>query len=154
MPPLCFRAEIKCGLLSPAANREWEEQMKSAAINCLAVMLGGTALTAAPAFAQGPTTPTISKVAALSASSLRRPSDKALKVSQAQDTSSEAAFPQPELRRSSGGVLDTTLDARVADNQMVDQVTGETRTIHTPTFEGTIPGPTLEVRPGDTLSIN
>jgi FtsP/CotA-like multicopper oxidase with cupredoxin domain len=128
--------------------------MKSAAVNCLAVLLGGTALTAAPAFAQGPPAPAISKVAALSAPSLRRPSDKALKVSQAQDTSPEAAFPEPELRRSSDGVLDTTLDARIADNQVRDQVTGETRTIHTPTFEGTIPGPTLEVRPGDTLSIN
>src|SRR5690242_13544563 len=105
-------------------QEEWEEQMKSAAVNCLAVLLGGTALTAPPAFAQAPPTPAISKVAALSAPSLRRPSDKALKVSQAQDTSPEAAFPQPELRRSSDGVLDTALDARIADNQVRDQVTG------------------------------
>jgi FtsP/CotA-like multicopper oxidase with cupredoxin domain len=63
-------------------------------------------------------------------------------------------FPQPEVRHSSHGTLRTTLHARIAENELVDQYTGETRVIHTPTFEGTIPGPTLVVNPGDTLSIN
>jgi FtsP/CotA-like multicopper oxidase with cupredoxin domain len=65
-----------------------------------------------------------------------------------------STFPQPEVRRSRHGVLRTTLRASIADNQMVDQFTNETRIVHTPTFEGTIPAPTLSVKPGDTLSIN
>jgi FtsP/CotA-like multicopper oxidase with cupredoxin domain len=69
-------------------------------------------------------------------------------------TAEPSAFPQPPLRRSSGGVLRTTLHARIAENELVDQFTGETRVFRTPTFEGTIPGPTLVVRPGETLSIN
>jgi FtsP/CotA-like multicopper oxidase with cupredoxin domain len=64
------------------------------------------------------------------------------------------AFPQPEVRRSSQGVLRTTLHARIADNTLVDQVSGEARLVHTPTYEGTIPGPTLVVKPGDTLSLD
>jgi FtsP/CotA-like multicopper oxidase with cupredoxin domain len=63
-------------------------------------------------------------------------------------------FPQPQVRHSSHGTLRTTLHARIADNTLVDQVSGETRLVNTPTFEGTIPGPTLVVKPGDTLSIN
>jgi FtsP/CotA-like multicopper oxidase with cupredoxin domain len=55
--------------------------------------------------------------------------------------------------RSSHGVLRTTLHACIATNKMVDQPGGQTRQIHTPTFEGTIPGPTLSVEPGDRLSI-
>jgi len=65
-----------------------------------------------------------------------------------------STFPQPELRKSKHRVLQTTLRASIADNQLVDQFTNETRTVHTPTFEGTIPGPTLSVKPGDTLDIN
>lgn len=63
-------------------------------------------------------------------------------------------FPQPHARRSHNGVLHTTLHARIAENELTDQVSGETRLVHTPTFEGTIPGPTLVVNPGDTLSID
>ena len=63
-------------------------------------------------------------------------------------------FPQPEVRESSDGVLNTTLHARIADNMMVDNFSGDHRVVHTPTFEGTIPGPTLSLKPGDTLSIN
>src|SRR5690242_9847153 len=54
-------------------------------------------------------------------------------------------FPQPRVRESSGGVLKTTLHARIADNTLVDQFSGDHRMVHTPTFEGTIPGPTLSV---------
>ena len=63
-------------------------------------------------------------------------------------------FPQPEVRESSGGMLQTTLHARIADNMLVDNFSGEHRVVHTPTFEGSIPGPTLSVKPGDTLSID
>jgi len=63
-------------------------------------------------------------------------------------------FPQPQVRHSSHGTLRTTLHARIAENTLVDQFSGETRLVNTPTFEGTIPGPTLVVKPGDALSIN
>jgi FtsP/CotA-like multicopper oxidase with cupredoxin domain len=65
-----------------------------------------------------------------------------------------SAFPQPERRKSSGGILKTTLRASIADNTLTDNFTGETRVVHALTFEGTIPGPTLVVEPGDTLSID
>jgi FtsP/CotA-like multicopper oxidase with cupredoxin domain len=64
-------------------------------------------------------------------------------------------FPQPEVRRSRHGVLQTTLHACISTQEMLDQ-NAQPPTIvqfHPPTFEGTIPGPTLEVKPGDTLSI-
>jgi FtsP/CotA-like multicopper oxidase with cupredoxin domain len=63
-------------------------------------------------------------------------------------------FPQPQVRESSGGMLKTTLHAQIADNMLVDQFSGAHRMVHMPTFEGTIPGPTLSVKPGDTLSID
>jgi FtsP/CotA-like multicopper oxidase with cupredoxin domain len=52
-------------------------------------------------------------------------------------------------------VLRTTLHACFSDNEMLDQnaVPPEKVEIHPPTFEGTIPGPTLVVKPGDKLSI-
>jgi len=66
----------------------------------------------------------------------------------------ELPFPQPQLRQSSSGILRTTLQAHIGDSKLVDQNTGAASIVHTPTFEGTIPGPTLVVKPGDTLSIN
>jgi hypothetical protein len=36
-------------------------------------------------------------------------------------------FPQPQVRESSGGMLKTTLHARIADNTLVDQFSGERR---------------------------
>jgi FtsP/CotA-like multicopper oxidase with cupredoxin domain len=51
-------------------------------------------------------------------------------------------------------VLRTTLRASIAPNKLEDQFSHETRWVDTPTFEGTIPGPTLLVEPGDTLSID
>src|SRR5918992_1513201 len=65
-----------------------------------------------------------------------------------------SVFPQPELRRSSGGVLQTTLHARIAEHTLVDHVSGETRLIRALTNEGTVPGPTLVVKPGDTLAMD
>jgi FtsP/CotA-like multicopper oxidase with cupredoxin domain len=67
---------------------------------------------------------------------------------------SATGFPQPEIRKSSGGVLQTTLHACIGTNTVVGQPSGETRVIHTTTYEGTIPGPTLVVKPGDRLSID
>jgi FtsP/CotA-like multicopper oxidase with cupredoxin domain len=67
-----------------------------------------------------------------------------------------SGFPQPQVRRSHGGVLRTTLHACISTNEMLDQNAQppEIVEIHPPTFEGTIPGPTLKVKPGDTLSIH
>ena len=62
-------------------------------------------------------------------------------------------FPQPQVRRSFLGALRTILVARVAPNSMRDAATGELRAVQTPTYAGTIPGPTLRVKPGDTLNI-
>jgi FtsP/CotA-like multicopper oxidase with cupredoxin domain len=66
-----------------------------------------------------------------------------------------SGFPQPQVRQSAHGKLRTTLHACIATNEIVDQNSQppETRRINTPTFEGTIPGPTLSVEPGDKLSI-
>src|SRR5229473_2820649 len=64
------------------------------------------------------------------------------------------SFPQPEVRDSKHGILSTTLDVRIADNAMVDGFDGTHRLIHTPTYEGTIPGPTLSLKARDTLSID
>ena len=63
-------------------------------------------------------------------------------------------FPQPQIRQATSGTLRTTLHARIAANTLVDQFSGETRQVRTPTFEGTIPGPTLVVNPGDTLAMD
>src|SRR3954463_16249171 len=70
------------------------------------------------------------------------------------DGSDAAVFPQPQIRQSSNGVLATVLRAHIATNEVTDQLTGETRSVHTPTYAGTIPGPTLVLMPGDTLKIN
>jgi FtsP/CotA-like multicopper oxidase with cupredoxin domain len=66
-----------------------------------------------------------------------------------------SAFPQPEVRRSHHGVLGTTLHACISTKEMLDENAQPPTTVefHPPTFEGTIPGPTLEVKPGDRLSI-
>ena len=110
--------------------------MKATTAICLAAMLGGAVLMTPPTFAESPT-----KAAFIhpgpGPSSVRSPPN----VRRVQDNVSE--FPQPEVRQSQHRILETTLHARIADNQMTDQSTGETRTIHTATFEGTIPGPTL-----------
>src|SRR6516162_352089 len=67
----------------------------------------------------------------------------------------ELGFPQPEVRESHRSVLRTALHACISTNEMLDQNAQppETVEIHPPTFEGTIPGPTFKVKPGDKLSI-
>jgi FtsP/CotA-like multicopper oxidase with cupredoxin domain len=74
-------------------------------------------------------------------------------ISEAGDDPS--AFPQPHVRRSSHGQLRTMLHACIGTNQVLDENAQppEPKVIHTPTFDGTIPGPTLSVEPGDKLSI-
>src|SRR5690242_15421028 len=64
------------------------------------------------------------------------------------DGSGATGFPQPEIRQSKNGVLQTTLRAHIAPNQITDQLSGETRWVYTPTYAGTIPGPTLILNPG------
>jgi FtsP/CotA-like multicopper oxidase with cupredoxin domain len=59
-----------------------------------------------------------------------------------------ADFVEPAVRASRDGLLDTTLTCRV---QSV-QVAGQTAIMNV--FEGSAPGPTLRVRPGDTLRVN
>jgi FtsP/CotA-like multicopper oxidase with cupredoxin domain len=54
---------------------------------------------------------------------------------------------EPEVRRSVGGVLQTTLHLRYAWKDV-----GGYR-LFLRSYEGTVPGPTLRVRPGDTLRI-
>jgi FtsP/CotA-like multicopper oxidase with cupredoxin domain len=58
-----------------------------------------------------------------------------------------APLVEPEVRRSSNGVLETTLRMRYAWKHI-----GGYR-LYMRTYEGTIPGPTLRVKPGDTLRI-
>src|SRR3984893_5462460 len=69
--------------------------------------------------------------------------------------SDASGFPQPEVRRSHRGVLRTTLHACISTKEMLDQNAQPPETVefHPPTFEGTMPGPTLSVKPGDKLSI-
>ena len=69
--------------------------------------------------------------------------------------SDPSGFPQPEVRHSHGGKLRTTLHACISTIEMLDKNAQppEMVEIHPPTFEETIPGPTLAVKPGDRLSI-
>jgi FtsP/CotA-like multicopper oxidase with cupredoxin domain len=66
-----------------------------------------------------------------------------------------SAFPQPQVRESAHGRLRTTLHACISTNEMLDENAQPPEMVefHPPTFEGTIPGPTLAVKPGDKLSI-
>src|SRR3970282_1798033 len=57
-------------------------------------------------------------------------------------------FREPEVRRSRDGVLKTSLDLRFATYRLAGRV------LEVPTYEGSIPGPTLRLRPGDALQIH
>jgi FtsP/CotA-like multicopper oxidase with cupredoxin domain len=63
-------------------------------------------------------------------------------------------FPQPEDRRSTDGVLRTTLRVAITPTTVVDWPRGVSVAVETSTYEGTIPGPTLRVKPGDVLEID
>jgi FtsP/CotA-like multicopper oxidase with cupredoxin domain len=63
-------------------------------------------------------------------------------------SSAAGAWPQPAVRASAGGRLDTVL--RVAEGQ-VPLATQQVRAV---TYESSYPGPTIELRPGDDLAID
>lgn len=63
-------------------------------------------------------------------------------------------FPQPAERRSADGLLRTTLRAAIVPSVIFDWPRGVPTVVTTPTFEGTIPGPTLRVKPGDWLEVD
>jgi FtsP/CotA-like multicopper oxidase with cupredoxin domain len=69
-------------------------------------------------------------------------------------TPSTNGFPQPQVRIASDGKLNTSLHAEIASNSVLNAATGDTDVIEGPTFEGTIPGPTLILNPGDTLNVS
>jgi FtsP/CotA-like multicopper oxidase with cupredoxin domain len=60
-------------------------------------------------------------------------------------------FPQPEERHSRNGVLKTTLEALIATNFIENSETGEIDEVNTPTYEGSLIGPTLRITPGDSI---
>lgn len=70
------------------------------------------------------------------------------------DDEDQRRFPQPEVRTSKHGVLRTTLEASIATNWIRDPVSGERQTVKTPTYEERLTGPTLRVKPGDTIEID
>src|SRR5215212_5684711 len=59
-----------------------------------------------------------------------------------------AEFVEPEVRTSRDGLLDTTLNCTVQSVPLAD------RTAIMSVYEGSVPAPTLRVRPGDRLRIN
>src|SRR5215469_2755398 len=69
-------------------------------------------------------------------------------------TPAPSSFPQPQVRKSSNGKFNTSFHIAFASNTLTDNFTLEQRVVHTATYEGTIPGPTLIVKPGDTLTID
>jgi len=58
-----------------------------------------------------------------------------------------APFREPEVRRSANGVLKTTLDLRLGTYTVAGRV------LELPMYEGSIPGPTFRLQPGDRLQI-
>ncbi len=69
-------------------------------------------------------------------------------------TPNSNSFPQPQVRMSSQGELNTSLHAKIAINSVLNATSGKDDIIEGPAFEGTIPGPTLVLNPGDTLNIS
>ena len=63
-------------------------------------------------------------------------------------------FPQPKEIKSENGELHTSLEVKISPNTIVDPISGEVREINTPTYDGTLTGPTLRVKPGDTMFID
>ncbi|MBI2486698.1 MAG: multicopper oxidase domain-containing protein [Deltaproteobacteria bacterium] len=70
------------------------------------------------------------------------------------DRNRSSSFPQPEVKKSSKGVLQTTLEAKKSKNVIKYAATGENIEVETPTYEGRLTGPTLRVKPGDTIQID
>jgi len=57
------------------------------------------------------------------------------------------------VRRSSNGVLQTTIEVLISTNTILNTDTQELDIVQTPTYEGALTGPTLRVKPGDSLRI-
>jgi FtsP/CotA-like multicopper oxidase with cupredoxin domain len=64
------------------------------------------------------------------------------------DGQTGAPFREPEVRRSANGVLKTSLDLRVGKYTLAGRV------LEVPMYEGSIPGPTFRLQPGDRLQIH
>ena len=62
-------------------------------------------------------------------------------------------FPQPESRKSVNGTLKSTIEIFLADSEIIDSA-GIKHSLKTPTYEGTLIGPTLRINPGDTIDLN
>lgn len=88
--------------------------------------------------------------------------------SSSSQTTTASSFPQPQVLRSSHGVLSLTLRAQVATNEILGPAAAPTTvggaisaaskttvvgTITGPTYDGKLTGPTLILDPGDTLKI-
>jgi len=63
-------------------------------------------------------------------------------------------FPQPDERHSRNGVLKTTLEALIATNFIENSETGKIDEVNTPTYEGSLIGPTLRITPGDSIQFD
>lgn len=70
------------------------------------------------------------------------------------DNDVRVEFPQPATIRSVDGLLQTTMQVLIATNTIKDRATGKFASIETPTYNGTLIGPTLKVKPGDTIKID
>ena len=78
-----------------------------------------------------------------------------MNISGCNDNNSQIdSFPQPEVRKSQNGILKTIIEALIAVNTVENIDTGEMDTVETPTFEGGLIGPTLRVKPGDTIEFD
>src|SRR5262245_9536885 len=64
-----------------------------------------------------------------------------------QQDNERLTFVEPSVRRSVNGVLDTTLELKLAKHRIAG------RTFEAATYEGALPAPTLIVKPGDTHRI-
>jgi FtsP/CotA-like multicopper oxidase with cupredoxin domain len=70
-----------------------------------------------------------------------------LRVARGYQSSGGPELIEPAVRASQDGLLDTTLEARLAPVSVAGQ------TVTTTVYEGSLPGPTLRVRPGDRLKL-
>jgi FtsP/CotA-like multicopper oxidase with cupredoxin domain len=68
--------------------------------------------------------------------------------------SGSSQFPQPEERTSSNGVLESTLEVSLSKNVIRDVNSGEDFEVETATYEGSLIGPTLRIKPGDTIFLD
>ncbi|MEM7009345.1 MAG: multicopper oxidase family protein [Thermodesulfobacteriota bacterium] len=63
-------------------------------------------------------------------------------------------FPEPEVRKSQNGTLSTIIETLISVNFVENITTGEMDTVETATYEGGLIGPTLSVKPGDTIEFD